>query len=91
MIVRDSISNMRLGLARSRSDRMEKSSKYWHILRINSASDRDGYQISIVSLAQAFFQQEFARDRYLVDVFHAVYRRDRRGRSSMELKIDFGS
>jgi hypothetical protein len=41
---------------------MEKSSKYWHILRVNSASDRNGYQISLVSLAQAFFQKEFDRD-----------------------------
>ncbi|MGL5872668.1 MAG: hypothetical protein ACRC2R_09935 [Xenococcaceae cyanobacterium] len=39
---------------------MEKLSKYWHIWQINSASDRDGYQVSIVPLAQAFVQKEFA-------------------------------
>jgi hypothetical protein len=49
---------------------MEKSSKYWYIWRINSATNRDGYQVSVVPLAQAFFQKEFTNEKAQKTAFH---------------------
>jgi hypothetical protein len=52
------------------SDKMEKLSKYWYIWRINNASNQDGYQVSIVPLAQAFFQKELVKEKVQESVSH---------------------
>jgi predicted DNA-binding protein YlxM (UPF0122 family) len=47
---------------------MKKLSKYWHIWKISSVSNRDGYQVSILPLAQVFFLKQFGNKNVLKTV-----------------------